>query len=174
MFSERILKDNMNVKKCDLCGNVQMAVSIKIEDSEKTVCCKCTEALFFKMMYLVGAIPFESVEQLKEVTEPIRKDIIKKEKNEATPKKEKSIFTDEELSYIRAVEAGIPDSDIARIKGVPLEDVLKLAESIDNKSRREFNNSKTDDPYFDSGEFNEEWDGVMAREERHEKRKESE
>lgn len=68
MFSERILKDNMNVKKCDLCGNVQMAVSIKIEDSEKTVCCKCTEALFFKMMYLVGAIPFESVEQLKEVT----------------------------------------------------------------------------------------------------------
>lgn len=134
MFSERILKDNLNVKKCDLCGNVQNAVTLKIEDSEKTVCCKCTEALFIKMMYIAGFLPFESVERLTEVTDPIRKDIIKKEKNEV--KKEKSIFADEELSYIRAVEAGIPDSDIARIKGVPIEEVLKIAESIDNKSGR--------------------------------------
>jgi hypothetical protein len=42
------------------------------------------------------------------------------------------------------------------------------------KELEEVNNLKPDDKYFDSEEFNEEWDRVMAREERHEKRKEVE
>jgi type I restriction-modification system DNA methylase subunit len=50
-----------------------------------------------------------------------------------------------------------------------LEEVYEKIRARD-KLNEEVNTSKTDDPYFDSKEFNEEWDRVMAREERHEKR----
>lgn len=52
------------------------------------------------------------------------------------------------------------------------ERVPELEKKI--KELQEVDTSKTDDPYFDSEEFNEEWNRVMTREERHEKKGESE
>lgn len=62
----------------------------------------------------------------------------------------------------------------ALLKGIHGTEKVPEREKKIKELQEVINNSKPDDPYFDSEEFNEEWDRVMAREERHEKRKESE
>lgn len=131
VFSENLLKDNFNVKKCDLCGNIINAITIETLGIEKNVCSKCVEAIFLKTMYIGGFISFDSVSTIDIENKPIKDD--KRKKRKIKPIQEKSIFTKDELSYIRAIEAGISDEEIARLKGVSIEEVLKIANEIDKK-----------------------------------------
>jgi len=54
----------------------------------------------------------------------------------------------------------------ALLKGIHGTEKVPEREKKIKELQEVINNSKPDDPYFDSEEFNEEWDRVMAREER--------